>query len=617
MIRQLKFLGGLLLAAGLAACGGGGGSAGTTNGSTGGGGTTTAPVPAAIEVFTSAPELTSAANSSISFTVVVKDANNVAMPLQTVTFAATSGNIQGGSPTPSTGAAGEAITTVSLSPGADRANRDITVTLKAGTVSKDVKVPVVGTAITLSGDSSILLNGSTVFTVRAADSAGQAVPNAQLTVASSLGGSVSPTTVTTNSQGAGTFTYTGTRSGNDKLTVTGLGTSISTSISVSSDEFRIESPVASSTVSIGATQTMTVRVLRSGVPLSGQTVTFSTTRGSVSPVAAMTDSNGRVSTVLSSTTTGPANVLAQTTSSQVTLPIVYVATVVDTVSLQANPGAIPPNTGTSTTNQATLRATVRDPAGNPVAGRVVNFTAIKDASIGTISPGSAVTDSAGTASAQFISGPQPTGNNEVLLQATAQNSTAVGTAVMTVSTQALFISIAEGNEVGQLDQTTYEKTFSVYVTDSNGAPVANRVLTLGYVPDYYAKGTLAWNGKSWERSATAFCLNEDVNRNGVRDPGEDINNSGKLEPGLPSVVAPSSVTTGANGFVTFKVYYGENYVPWVGGTLSARAVVAGTESVRTYAFDLQGIATDFTNEAVAPAGSISPFGTGASCTDPN
>ena len=60
-------------------------------------------------------------------------ASNVAMRSQTVTFAASSGNIQGASPTPTTGEAGEAITKVSLSPGADRSNRVITVTL--GTVA--------------------------------------------------------------------------------------------------------------------------------------------------------------------------------------------------------------------------------------------------------------------------------------------------------------------------------------------------------------------------------------------------------------------------------------------------------------------------------------------------
>ena len=124
MIRGIKFAGGLLLASLLAACGGGGGSAGDTNG---GGGGEQRPTPAALEVFTSAPELTSAANSSLTFTVVVKDSSNQAIPGQTVTFAASSGNLVGALPAPSTGDAGEAITGVSLQPGTDRSNRNISV----------------------------------------------------------------------------------------------------------------------------------------------------------------------------------------------------------------------------------------------------------------------------------------------------------------------------------------------------------------------------------------------------------------------------------------------------------------------------------------------------------
>lgn len=616
MIRQLKFLGGLLLAAGLAACGGGGGSAGTTSGSTGGS-TATTPVPAAIEVFTSAPELTSAANSSITFTVVVKDANNVALPSQTVTFSASSGNLIGASPIPSTGTAGEAITSVALSPGADRSNRSITVTLKSGSATKDITIPVTGTQLTVSGDSSMLVNGTTRYSVKAIDSAGQAIPNAAVTVSSSLGNAVTPTAVTTDIQGAATFQYTGNRAGSDKITVTGLGASAATSLSISADDLRFESPAASTTIGVGATQTVVVRYLRNSVPVTGQTITFSTTRGTITPISAATDANGRASAVISSASSGPANVVAQAPSAQVTLPVTYVATVADSLVLQANPGAVPPNTGGGTTNQVTLQASVRDPAGNPVAGRTVNFTAVVDGSNGLLSPGSAVTDAGGIASVQFISGPLSTANNGVVIQATAQGSSVSGTASLTVNSQALFIAIATGNVVGSLDVTTYEKEFSVYVTDANGAPAANRVVNLSYFPDRYGKGTLTWNGKVWTYDTLTVCQNEDLNRNGILNIGEDVNADGKLFPGIPVVVSPASVTTGANGFATFKLRYGENQVPWIFGTITARAAVGGTESVKAQVYDIEGQSTDFSNESVAPAGVVSPYGQSSVCTDPN
>ncbi len=616
MIRNMKLLGGLLLAGVLAACGGGGGSSGATTGSTGGG-ATVAPVPATVEVFTSSPELTSAANSSISFTVVVKDANNVAIPSQTVTFAASSGNLIGALPIPSTGAAGEAITTVALSPGADRSNRDITVTVTAKSASKTVTIPVTGTVVTLSGDSSIVLGGTTSFTVKAVDSAGTAIPNAAITLTSSLGNTMAPATLTTNSQGVATFVYTGSKSGTDSLSATSLGSTAKSTILISADQFSFETPAASSTIGVGSTQTVTVRYLRSNAPVVGQTVSFSTTRGVITPTAVATDSAGRASAIVSSTSSGPANIVAQVTSAQVNLPVTFIATQPASLVLQANPGAIPPNSGGGTTNQATIQAAVRDSAGNPVSGRVVNFTAITDGSNGILSPGTAVTNSSGIASVQFIPGALSTANNGVLVQATVQGTSISGQGALTVNAQALFIAIATGNVVGSVDVTTYEKEFSVYVTDANGAPAANRVVNLSYFPNRYVKGVLAYDGTVWTYSSATVCENEDANRNGILNVGEDFNFDNRLWPGIPVVVSPASVTTGANGFATFKLQYGENYVPWIYGTLTARTSVSGTESVKTQIYDLEGQSSDFTSAANAPAGNVSPFGQSTNCADPN
>jgi hypothetical protein len=623
MNRYVRMLGGLVLAAALTACGGGGGSAGTTTGGTtdtGTGTTTVAPLAATIDVFTSSAELSTASNSSVSFTVVVKDSTNRTLPGKTVTFSASSGNLSGSLPTPSTGTNGEAITTVSLSPGSDRSNRNITVTLKSDGITKDVVVPVTGSTLSLSGDSFVLVNGTTTFTIKAVDTGGKAIGNSVLTVASSLGNGVSPVSVTTNSQGVATFNYTGTRSGNDVLTVTGLGTSASAAVAISSDEFRFETPASGALVPVNTSQLVTVRFLRNGVPVSGQSVTLSTTRGSISPTAATTDANGRVSANVTSSSAGPGTVVAQTSSSQVTLPIMFVAINPSTLVLQANPGAVPPNAGGTISNQSTLLATVRDAAGNPVAGRVVNFTAITDGSAGSIAPGSSLTDSSGTATTLFIPGAASTANNGVVIQATVQGTAVSGTAALTVNTQALFISIATGNDISNLNQTTYEKQFSVYVTDANGTPAANRVVNLAAIPDYYYKGFLVFDTvkNQWQVSGNGAtqCPNEDVDRDGVLDSGEDINFNGKLEPGLPVVVTPASVTTDATGFATFSLRYGENFVPWLNVIITARTNVGGTESVKTQDYALAGAAPDFTSASVSPAGVVSPFGFATACEDP-
>jgi hypothetical protein len=618
MTQYLRTLGAVLLAGLMTACGGGGGSAGTTpNAPT----TPITPATASLEVFTSANQLSSAANSSVTFTVVAKDASNQAIPNQTVTFSASSGNLSGALPAPHTGSAGEAITGVSLSPGADPTNRDITVTLTASGISRTVTVPVVGTALSLSGDASILLAGVTTYTARAVDSAGRAVAGVPLTVTSSLGNNLNPSSLTTDSQGAATFIYTANRSGQDTLAVSGLGTTARTNVSVSADDFEFESPASGTTVVVGGSQVVTVRFLTGGVGAAGRAVTFSTTRGTVNPSSTTTDANGRASAVVSSTTSGPASIIAQVASAQTTLPVTFVATTPATLVLQANPGTVAPNTGSTTVvNQSTLQAIVRDAAGNPVAGRVVNFSAIADGSNGTISPGSGTTDANGTVVAQFIPGGLTTAADGVRIQATVQGTTITGSASLTVSGQALFISISYGNVIENLNSTTYKKEFSVYVTDASGAPAANRIVDLSVMADTYGKGVLAYNGDFWDYSPSVpavFCPNEDVNRNGILNTGEDTNNDGRLWPGLPIVVSPASVTTASNGFATFFLQYGENFVPWLDATITARASVGGTESVQTQRYFLEGVSTDFSTETTPPAGAVSPFGTGRSCSAPN
>ncbi|MBG9389698.1 Ig-like domain-containing protein [Caenimonas aquaedulcis] len=624
MTRFMKLLGGLVTAVLVTACGGGGGSPGAVSGGTGG---TTGPNPATtLEVFTSASQLTSATNSSVTFTVVAKDANNLAVPNQTVTFSATSGNLNGALPAPHTGSAGEPITSVSLSPGADPSNRSITVTVTAGNVVKTVVIPVVGSGLSLTGDPSIILGGATSYTVKATDSAGHPVSGAPLAVTSALGNNVNPSSVTTDGQGAANFIYTANKSGQDVLTVTGLGTLATTTVSVSADDFKFITPAPSANVAVGSSQTVTVSFLFGGSPVANKTVTFSSTRGVVSPSAVATDASGRATTQITSTTSGPANVIAQAVSgasqsqTQATLPITFVATDPQSLVLQANPGSLPPNAAGSNANQATLQAIVRDAAGNPVPGRVVNFSAITDGSNGSISPGSGTTDANGTVVSQFTPGALTTASNGVVISASVQGTGVFGTASLTVSGQALFISIATGNEISNLDQTTYQKEFSVYVTDANGAPAANRVVNLSVFPDVYGKGTLSYSkdAGSWGYSAGSptSCLNEDVNRNGILNAGEDFNSDGLLTPGLPVVVSPANVTTSSTGFATFRLQYGENYALWMNTTITARTNVGGTESVKTQPYFLAASAADMSSPST-PANSVSPFGVATSCSDPN
>jgi hypothetical protein len=353
-------------------------------------------------------------------------------------------------------------------------------------------------------------------------------------------------------------------------------------------------------------------------------VTFSTTRGTVLPSSGVTDSNGRVSASVSSTTAGPATITARSGSAQTVLPLTFLATTPASLVLQVNPAAVLPNTGGSTTNRATLQATVRDAAFNPVAGRIVNFTALADLSNGSIQPGSQVTDENGIAEAVFVPGALTTANHGVVVQASVPATTVLGTTSLTVSGQALFISIGKGRLLGELSEPVYKKEFSVYVTDANGAPVANQALTLSVYPDVYGKGVLEVETEpteKWAQRISAVCANEDIDRNGILSASEDQppngNGNGKLDPGLPVVVTPPSVTTDAGGFGTFHLEYGKNFALWADTTITARALVGGTESVQTQRYFLDVLAADVQDVNSDPPNRRSPFGSGTACTDPN
>jgi hypothetical protein len=591
-------------------------------------GTGSGVVPASIEIFSSAPQVSSSPNSTVSFTVVVKDAQNRTMPTQTVTFSATSGDLSGALPARVTGSAGEPITGVTLSPGRDQSNRNIVLTATAGAIQQVATVAVTGTTISLGGANSVLLGGTTSFTVTARDSAGVGIAGVPVAVTSSLGNGLSPSSVVTDSSGAAQVSYLASRSGVDTLSASGVGTSAAKTIAISAEDFAFVSPPANSSIAIGSSQAISVRLLSGGVPVAGRTVTFSTTRGTLSAATATTDVNGQASTTVSSTTAGPATIAATAGTSQALLPLTFVASQPATLVLQANPGAVAPNQTGSTANQATIQATVRDASGNPVAGSVVNFTALSDLSNGTISPGSGVTDANGIVSVQFIPGALTTASNGVEIQATVQGSGVSGTTFLTVSGQALFISIGRGVLLSQTTDPVYKKEFSVYVTDANGAAVPNKTVTLSVWPDQYMKGyytvsappgstTPIWLQGPSPAGITALCANEDLNRNGILDSGEDTNVNGKLDPGLPIVVTPSSVTTDSGGFATFYLQYGKNFATWLNTTITARATAAGTESVQTQGWVTEALSADITNIQVTPPFITSPFGVASSCSDPN
>ncbi|WP_235579142.1 Ig-like domain-containing protein [Pseudorhodoferax sp. Leaf274] len=557
----------------------------------------------------------------MTITALVKNAANNGMADTPVAFAADSGVLQSAAAQTDTSGSATAI----LATGANRANRDIRVTVTAGTITGSIVVPVTGTGLSVVGVGSVLLGGTATYAVTLRDSGGNPISAAAVAVRSSLGNNVSPANLTTDANGGASFNYVANVAGNDVLTVTGAGASTTLAVVVSGQDFTVVSPSAGTEVFVNTLREVRVRFRSSGAGVAGQVVNFSSTRGVVSAGSATTDANGEAAVNVSSSTAGPATVTAQISSGALTsVPLLFTASTPDAIVLQVNPGAVPPNAAGSSTNQAQLQAVVRDDSGNPVSGRTVNFTLVSDTSGGRLGAGIGTTDANGQVSDTFIPGPSSTATDGVQIRATVAGTAIQSTANLTVSARALFISIATSNTIGNLDETTYTKPFSLQVNDANGVAVANQTVTLSVMASSYGKGFMAWNGNNaWVVASRLWCPNEDLNNNGRLDAGEDSvalgtgNGNGRLEPGAPVIVAPGSVTTDASGRATFSLTYGEQYARWIEFELTARSAVAGTESRAVYKDVTPILASDVGTETVSPAGARSPFGTILSCTDPN
>lgn len=615
-MKFLKYVAGICVSFALVACGGGGGSPGGVI-------TPVGETPASIDVLnTSGAGSLLSGGAEATITAYVKNTANVGLSGKTVTFSSTSGNLLVGASV--TGEGG--IVTAKLTAGADKSIRTITVTVTSGSATGSITVPVTGTALSVAGSGSLQVGGPVAtYTVRAVDSSSNPIGGAKVALTSTLGNAVSPAEATTDATGSASFQYAPATAGTDTLKVAGLGTASSTSVVVTAVDFAALAPASNATIVVGASQLVTVRYRLSGVGVAGQTVSFTTTRGVfAAPSSVVTDANGDASANLSSTTAGPGVVVAQIAGvGQVIIPVQFVATVPATIFVQANPGAILPNTS-GTTNQSTIEVSVRDAAGNAVANRQVNFSTLKDVSNGTLSPGSAMTDSNGRAQVQFISGASSTPANGVEIQAEVAGTVIKGVTTLTVNGKSLFITIGFGNTISNLNETTYSKEFSVYVTDANGVAVGNQAVVISVVPEKYYKGDLARGIDSWGLSRPdvyglpdTVCANEDRNRDGVLNAGEDTNGNGQLTPGNVVVAAPGLVTTDAAGRARFDLQYGEQFALWVTARITASASVAGTESRQSILHYLPMEAGDAKKVDTTPANQPSPFGRSTSCTDPN
>jgi len=369
---------------------------------------------------------------------------------------------------------------------------------------------------------------------------------------------------------------------------------------------------------------------KDGVPFEGD-VLFSTTRGQIFNAGAdpATDmpltteistsaTDGSVEVMLVSTNAGPAILTAKAPGLSATFDFEFVAETAHQITLQASPFSIGPNG-----QQSTVSAVVRDLDGNLVKNRPVNFQ-LYDVSGGEIFPATNITDSNGLATTVYTSNTVSSSNGVAIGACTdtsgelsnctnsrdtldnnnslddtygctvsGKNCVSDGVAI-TVAERELFITAGLGNALAEPTPQEYQYDIPVYVTDVNSNPIAGVELSISAVPTHYAKGIWVQQIDAeddsfikWISQRSVTCTNEDIDRDGVLDAtvngdgfDEDINGNGVLDPGN-IVRTEGNFVTDENGSTMISIVYPQSYAAWIDLDFVVSAKMAGTEHSRT------------------------------------
>ena len=200
------------------------------------------------------------------------------------------------------------------------------------------------------------------------------------------------------------------------------------------------------------------------------------------------------------------------------------------------------------------------------------------------------------------------------------------------------VQIGIASTLFELGTLQYQEEFAVQVSDPDGAPSPNTVVTIKLTPVTYNKGRYVETDidtppdgtlDRWEPVVSAVCASEDSNDNGALDAGEDVNGNGLLDPDVPTLtehpdkvptITPGTniVITDNNGFGYFAVTYPKSEGAWSNVLVTAEVSDGLPGNTATYSFELGILVKDVSDLTIAPpSGGPSPYGTAAVCTDPN
>jgi hypothetical protein len=486
--------------------------------------------------------------------------------------------------------------------------------------------------------------------------------NASNNVVAGAAVSVSVDSNTVFAPGAGSVTnesglYTGTISiGADKT-----DRDVSVSVTINGKTKKISLRVAGSKIALqvspsaptpGQSVTLTATLLDyANVPIVGSVVTFGGSIPSVQGQAATTSSSGVATKTFSApaaagiyTITASGSGIAaadyqlQVFSSAGNVPAAVIPSGV-VPSLSALPNVLSVNAVGFTSNKSTLKFLLLDSSNSPVPNVRVRFD---DLTTGSPRVGASLstdtqtsyTDVSGSVTSQYIAGQNSSPTNGVIVRAcySAVNFTsstdcpASINVSLTVAGQALSVSIGHDNLL-EKGNGTYIKTFSVSVADSAGNAVSGASVDISVDLTHFGKGSYVpvvatdtlpvppvsltasfpsiSANPNLQTPKRVWCANEDTNRNGSVEPGENIDSSvdgngqATLQPRksdlLISYADPAVKTTNASGQLLIKIEYAQQFATWLAYRVRVSTSVAGSQGMDEKSFVTGYIEGDQTN----------------------
>jgi hypothetical protein len=199
------------------------------------------------------------------------------------------------------------------------------------------------------------------------------------------------------------------------------------------------------------------------------------------------------------------------------------------------------------------------------------------------------------------------------------------------------VSIGVSASLYELGSLQYQEEFAAQVSNPDGAPSANSIVTIKLTPISYNKGQYEpvdtteppdGTADNWRPVVSVSCDSEDLNDNGALDAGEDVNGNGILDPDVPSLtshpdktptITPGSdiLVTDDNGFGYFAITYPKSEGAWSSVLVTAEVSDGLPGNVATYKLNLGVLKKDMEDLTIAPpSGGPSPYGTASDCADP-